>query len=48
MAEDIIDDPDRGGFAEANRDAIYRLVTGADPGDLAEQVRILGGTRTAS
>jgi hypothetical protein len=48
MAEDIIDDPDRDGFAEANRDAIYKLVTGADPGDLAEQVRILGGTRAAA
>jgi hypothetical protein len=48
MAEDIIDDPDRDGYAAANRDAIYRLVTGADPGDLAEQVRILGGTRAAA
>ena len=48
MAEDIIDDPDRGAFAEANRNAIYRLVTGADPSDLAEQVRILGGTRAAA
>jgi hypothetical protein len=48
MAEDIIDDPDRGGYAEANRDAIYRLITGNDPNDLAEQVRLLGGTRAAA
>jgi hypothetical protein len=48
MAEDIINDPDRGGYAQANRDAIYRLVTGSDPNDLAEQVRILGGTRAAA
>jgi hypothetical protein len=48
MAEDIIDDPDRDGYAAANRDAIYRLVTGTNPGDLGEQVRILGGTRAAA
>jgi hypothetical protein len=48
MAEDIIDDPDRDAYAAANRDAIYRLVTGANPADLAEQVRILGGTRAAA
>jgi hypothetical protein len=48
MAEEIVDDPDRSGYATANRDAIYRLITGADPGNLAEQVRILGGTRAAA
>lgn len=48
MAEEIDDDPDRDGYAAANRDAIYRLITGADPRDLAEQVRILGGTRAAA
>lgn len=48
MAEDEIDNPDPAGFAGANRDAIYRMITGADPNDLAEQVRILGGTRAAA
>jgi len=48
MPEEIIDNPDRAAAAAANRDAMYRLVTGASPGDLAEQVRILGGTRAAA
>jgi len=45
MAEDIIDEPDRDGYAAANRDAIYRLITGSRPDDLGEIVRALGGTR---
>jgi hypothetical protein len=48
MAEEIHDNPDPAAIAAANRDAMYRLVTGANPGDLAEQVRILGGTRAAA
>jgi hypothetical protein len=34
MAEEIVDDPDRAGYAAANRDAIYRMITGTSPGDL--------------
>jgi hypothetical protein len=45
MAEEIIDDPDRNGYAAANQDAIYRLITGSRPDDLREIVRVLGGTR---
>lgn len=45
MAEDIIDDPDRDGYAAANQDAIYRMITGSRPDDLREIVRVLGGTR---
>jgi hypothetical protein len=48
MAEEIIDNPDFGAYAQQNQDAIYRLITGANPADLAEQVRILGGTRAAA
>jgi hypothetical protein len=48
MAEEIIDDPDRSGYATANRDAIYRMITGADPGNLREVVRALGGTRAVA
>lgn len=48
MAEEEIDNPDRAAYADANRDAIYRMITGARPDDLAEQVRILGGTRAAA
>jgi hypothetical protein len=45
MAEEIIDEPDRGSYAAANQDAIYRLITGSRPDDLREIVRVLGGTR---
>jgi hypothetical protein len=48
MAEEIIENPDRDEYARRNRDALYRLISGANPGDLAEQVRILGGTRAAA
>jgi hypothetical protein len=48
VAEDIVDNPDRAAAAAANRDAMYKMITGASPGDLAEQVRILGGTRAAA
>ena len=48
MAEEQIDNPDRGAYARANRDAIYRMITGANPGELAEQVRAVGGTRAAA
>jgi hypothetical protein len=48
MAEEIIDDPDRNGYAAANRDAIYRLITGSRADDLREIVRVLGGTREAA
>jgi hypothetical protein len=48
MAEEIINNPDRNEFARRNRDALYRLISGGNPADLAEQVRILGGTRAAA
>lgn len=48
MPEEQIDNPDRNAYARANQDAIYRLITGSNPADLAEQVRVLGGTRAAS
>src|SRR5487761_1314229 len=48
MAEEIIDNPDRDAYARANRDSIYRMITGGRPGDLREQVRVLGGTRAVA
>lgn len=48
MAEEIVDNPDRGGYAAANRDAIYQMITGSSPGDLREAVRALGGTRAVA
>jgi hypothetical protein len=48
MPEEIIDNPDRGGYALENRDAIYRLISGAKPGDLREIVRVLGGPRAVA
>ena len=48
MPEEQIDNPDRGAYARSNRDAIYRMITGANPRDLAEQVRAVGGTRAAA
>jgi hypothetical protein len=48
MAEEQIDNPDRNAYARANQDAIYRLISGANPADLAEQVRVMGGTRAAA
>lgn len=48
VAEDSIDDPDMAGYAEANRDEIYKMLTGADPGDLAEMVRALGGPKAVA
>jgi hypothetical protein len=48
MPEDIIDNPDRAAAAAANRDAMYRLITGQNAGDLREMVRALGGTRAVA
>lgn len=48
MAEEVVDDPDRGRYARDNRDAIYKMLAGENPGSLAEQVRVLGGTRAAA
>ena len=48
MAEEQIDNPDLNAYAQANQDAIYRLISGSNPADLAEQVRVLGGTRAAA
>ena len=48
MPEYAIDDPDPAALAGRNADAMYRLVTGAAPGELRERVRALGGTRAAA
>jgi hypothetical protein len=45
MPEDIIEDPDMNGYAAQNRDAIYKLITGAKPGDLRQIVTALGGPK---
>jgi hypothetical protein len=48
MAEERIDNPDRAAYARANQDAMYRMLTGASPADIAHQVHVLGGTRAAA
>jgi hypothetical protein len=48
MPEEIIDNPDGQGYAESNRDAIYRMLTGAKPDDLREMVRVLGGPKAVA
>lgn len=48
MAEDQIDDPDLAAYAADNRDSIYKLITGASQGDLAEMVRALGGPKAVA
>jgi hypothetical protein len=48
MAEEIIDNPDRDAFARANRDSIYRLISGGRTDDLREMVRVLGGPRAVA
>jgi hypothetical protein len=48
VAEERIDDPDRRGYAAANQDAIYRMITGSRPDNLREIVRALGGTRAVA
>jgi hypothetical protein len=48
MPEYVNENPDFSEYAAANRDAMYRMVTGSSPDDLREQVRALGGTRAAA
>lgn len=45
MAEEIVDDPDFSALARANRDAIYRMLSGGRTDDLREIVRALGGPK---
>lgn len=48
MAEETVNNPDMGGYADANRDAIYKMLTGASPEDLPEMVRALGGPKAVA
>ncbi|TDD04787.1 hypothetical protein [Nonomuraea diastatica] len=41
--DNVEDNPDVRAYADANRDDMYRLLTGADPTSIKEMVRILGG-----
>ncbi|MFF5265131.1 hypothetical protein ACFY4C_40125 [Actinomadura viridis] len=46
--DERIEYPDLAGYARANADDVYRMLTGADPNDLREMVRIVGGNRAAA
>jgi transposase-like protein len=46
--DERIDNPDINAYARMNAQDMYRMLTGADPTDLREMVRIVGGNQAAA